>query len=89
MEERKSMKRYSPEVDRFIRKYVCPILNYSDYNADNIGEIADYIFEKIEGPFASRIAYGDVLSDEQKRLFDIATKAGDEINSRYDWDNWK
>ena len=79
------MKRYSVEVEKFIRNEILPNLGLNDYTEDNIGIIVDYIFSEIEGPLCDAEEAGDVLSDSDKELLRLATKAITEITTRSDW----
>ena len=42
------MERYSYKTDKFIKEVVLSRLNMTDYNAENIGDIYEYIFSEIE-----------------------------------------
>ena len=80
------MKLYSKEVHNFLVNIVLPKLNYKDYNEDNIGDIVEYIFSNIEGPLCDKEVCGEVLSENEKELLQIATKSVTEITTREDWD---
>lgn len=63
------MERYSPEVDRFIREYVLPKLNFVDYDYENISDIVEFIDDKYEGPLANAEECGEILSEEDKKCW--------------------
>ena len=79
------MKKYSLEVDVFLKNKILPMLGLKEYTSENIGEIVDYIFKKIEGPLCDAEEFGDILSDSDKELLRLATKAITEITTRSDW----
>ncbi len=79
------MEKYSLEVDVFLKNKILPMLGLKEYTSENIGEIVDYIFKKIEGPLCDAEEFGDILSDSDKELLRLATKAITEITTRSDW----
>ncbi len=80
------MEKYSKEIDDFLRNIILPKLGMSEYTKENIGEIVDYIFREIEGPFCDAEEAGDILGDSDKELLRLATKAITEITTRSDWE---
>lgn len=80
------MKKYSKEVDEFLRTKVLPILGLNEYSYDNIGEIVSYIFGEIEGPLCDKEEAGDLLSEKEAKLLSLATTAITEITTRSDWE---
>lgn len=80
------MERYSKEIDSFLRSKILPKLGINEYTKDNIGEIVEYIFDEIEGPLCDAEEAGDTLTDEDKELLRLATKAITEITTRSDWE---
>lgn len=63
---------------------VLPKLGFDDYNDDNIDDIFEYLFA-IEGDYAVLEDRGKKFCEEDKYLFEMASKAVDEITSREDW----
>ncbi len=80
------MEKYSKEIDAFLRSKILPKLGINEYTKDNIGEIVEYIFDEIEGPLCDAEEAGDTLTDEDKELLRLATKAIIEITTRSDWE---
>ena len=80
------MKRYSIEVDEFLRNEVLPALGLKDYTLDNIDDIVEYIFSEIEGPLCDDEEAGVELKESDKELLRLATKAITEITTRSDWE---
>ena len=80
------MEKYSKKVEEFLIEFVLPKLGYTEYNEENIGEIVDYIFTEIEGPLADALADEEILTKEEKELFEIASATVTEITTRSDWD---
>lgn len=83
------MERYSYETDKFIKEVVLPRLNITDYNAENIGDIYEYIFSEIEGPLAVELECDGKLNSSDEEMLRKASKAVTEISTRYDWDKWE
>lgn len=79
------MEKYSKEIDDFLNNYILPKLGFKNYNEDNIGEIVDYLLDEYEVPFAQAEDAGQVLTKEEKYLFEMAAKAVTEITGREDW----
>lgn len=80
------MKRYSLEVDKFLRNDVLPELGLKDYTLDNIDDIVEYIFSEIEGPLCNAEEDGVELKESDKELLRLATKVITEITTRSDWE---
>ena len=80
------MKRYSLEVDEFLRNEILPKLGLKDYTSDNIDDIVEYIFSEIEGPLCDAEESGVKLKESDKELLRLATKAITEITTRSDWE---
>lgn len=80
------MKKYSDEVDVFLKTIVLPKMKLAEYNDDNIGAIVEYMFSEIEGPLCDAEEAGDILSADNKSLLEIVSKAITEITTREDWE---
>lgn len=79
------MEKYSEIVDTFLKAKILPKLGFSDYNKSNIGDIVDYLLNEIEIPFSQAEEDGEILTKEDKHLFELASKAITEITTREDW----
>ena len=63
------MEKYSKEIDDFLRNIILPKLGMSEYTKENIGEIVDYIFREIEGPFLPRGKFRDLFPRRLARIY--------------------
>lgn len=79
------MKKYSKEIDEFLRKKILPIMNLEEYNEENISDIVEYMFNEIESPLCNAEENGEVLTNEKSELLRLTTKAITEITTRDDW----
>lgn len=79
------MKKYSKEIDEFLRKKILPIMNLEEYNEENISNIVEYMFNEIESPLCNAEENGEVLTNEKSELLRLTTKAITEITTRDDW----
>lgn len=79
------MKKYSDEIDVFLKEFILPKMNLIEYNDENIGDIVDYISSEFETPLANAEECGEILSEDEKRILDLSTKAVTEITTRDDW----
>lgn len=80
------MERYSNEVNNFLVNIVLPKIGLNKYSDDNIDEIIEYISKNYEDPLCLAEEAGDNLTDEDKELLRLATKAITEITTRSDWE---
>lgn len=79
------MKKYSKEIDEFLRKKILPVMNLKEYNEENISDIVEYMFNEIESPLCNAEENGKVLTNEKSELLRLTTKAITEITTRDDW----
>ena len=79
------MKKYSKEIDEFLRKKILPVMNLEEYNEENISDIVEYMFNEIESPLCNAEESGEVLTNEKSELLRFTTKAITEITTRDDW----
>lgn len=79
------MKKYSKEIDEFLRKKILPVMNLEEYNEENISDIVEYMFNEIESPSCNAEENGEVLTNEKSELLRLTTKAITEITTRDDW----
>ncbi len=79
------MNKYSNEVEKFLKEFILPKMGLSEYNEDNIGDIVDFISSEYETPLAIAEDSGDILTDDEKKLLELSTKAVTEITSSKDW----
>lgn len=79
------MKKYSNEVNNFLVNIVLPKMGLNKYSDDNIDEIIEYISKNYEDPLCLAEETGDTLTNEDKELLRLATKAITEITTRSDW----
>lgn len=79
------MKKYSKEIDEFLRKKILPVMNLEEYNEENISDIVEYMFNEIESPLCNAEENGEVLTNEKSELLRLTTKAITEITTRDDW----
>lgn len=73
------MRRYSKEVDKFIKEKVLPELGYSDYNSDNIEEVINYISNEYNDLFALSDEDASMLGTDEKELLRLATLTLNEL----------
>lgn len=74
------MRRYSKEVDKFIKEKVLPELGYSDYNSDNIEEVINYISNEYNDLFALSDEDASMLGADEKELLRLATLTLNELS---------
>ena len=79
------MKQYSKEIHEFLVNKILPEMHIEEYNNDNLDEIVEYLSVKYEDPLSLAEEDGDILSDSDKELLRLATKAITEITTRSDW----
>lgn len=79
------MKKYSKEIDEFLRKKILSVMNLEEYNEENISDIVEYMFNEIESPLCNAEENGEVLTNEKSELLRLTTKAITEITTRDDW----
>ena len=79
------MKKYSKEIDEFLREKILPVMNLEEYNEENISDIVEYMFNEIESPLCNAEENGEVLTNEKSELLRLTTKAITEITTRDDW----
>lgn len=79
------MKKYSKEIDEFLRKKILPVMNLEEYNEENISDIVEYMFNEIESPLCNAEENGEILTNEKSELLRLTTKAITEITTRDDW----
>ena len=79
------MKKYSKEIDEFLRKKILPVMNIEEYNEENISDIVEYMFNEIESPLCNAEENGEILTNEKSELLRLTTKAITEITTRDDW----
>ena len=79
------MKKYSKEIDEFLRKKILPVMNLKEHNEENISDIVEYMFNEIESPLCNAEENGEVLTNEKSELLRLTTKAITEITTRDDW----
>lgn len=73
------MRRYSKEVDKFIKEKILPELGYSDYNSDNIEEVINYISNEYNDLFALSDEDATMLGTNEKELLRLATLTLNEL----------
>lgn len=73
------MRRYSKEVDKFIKEKILPELGYSDYNSDNIEEVINYISNEYNDLFALSDEDASMLGTDEKELLRLATLTLNEL----------
>ncbi len=73
------MRRYSKEVDKFIKEKVLPELGYNDYNSDNIEEVINYISNEYNDLFALSDEDASMPGTEEKELLRLATLTLNEL----------
>ena len=79
------MEKYSEKVDKFLIETILPKLGYTIYNEENIGDIVQYVFDEIEGPLADALTDGEILTEKEIQLLEIASMTITEITTRSDW----